>query len=281
MSQLSLVFFTVLAQSAVGLFVFLGLVQMLARPHEKAMTRAFLAVFALLGLGAISSITHLGQPLRMFNVAYGLAHLSPLSLEIVALSLFGGAAATYTAMRLFNVFPRLQNLVLLGAMALGILLIVAIAHVYTLETVPTWNSRWTLFQFLMTAGVVGPVAAIALLRWQQQEIGEQYTRIISNALAVAGMMVIVIATTGYVGYLYWLGTLPTLTSPFTLLSYGQTLIMARILLMLSGVLTLAVSTIRGGKGPILATVCLVLVLLAEFAGRAFFYDIYIPAGSGM
>ncbi len=281
MSQLSLVFFTVLAQSAVGLFVFLGLVQMLARPHEKAMTRAFLAVFALLGLGAISSITHLGQPLRMFNVAYGLAHLSPLSLEIVALSLFGGAAATYTAMRLFNVFPRLQNLVLLGAMALGILLIVAIAHVYTLETVPTWNSRWTLFQFLMTAGVVGPVAAIALLRWQQQEIGEQYTRIISNALAVAGIMVIVIATTGYVGYLYWLGTLPTLTSPFTLLSYGQTLVMARILLMLSGMLTLAVSTIRGGKGPILATVCLVLVLLAEFAGRAFFYDIYIPAGSGM
>ncbi len=281
MSQLSLVFFTVLAQSAVGLFVFLGLVQMLARPHEKAMTRAFLAVFALLGLGAISSITHLGQPLRMFNVAYGLAHLSPLSLELVALSLFGGAAATYTAMRMFSVFPRLQNLVLLGAMVLGILLIVAIAHVYTLETVPTWNSGWTLFQFLMTAGIVGPVAAITLLRWQQQEVGEQYTKIITNALAVAGVMLIVVAATGYVGYLFWLGTLPTLTNPFTLLSYGQTLVMVRIFLMLCGVLTLAVSTIRGGKGPILATVCLALVLLAECAGRAFFYDIYIPAGAGM
>ena len=59
MSQLSLVFFTVLAQSAVGLFLFLGLVQLLARPDEKAMNRAFLSMFVLLGLGAAASITHL------------------------------------------------------------------------------------------------------------------------------------------------------------------------------------------------------------------------------
>ncbi len=281
MSQLSLVFFTVLAQSAVGLFIALGLVELLARPDRKAMTHSFLAVFGLLGVGAIASITHLGHPLRMMNVAFGLAHLSPLSLEIVGLSLFGGAAATYVGMRLFDILPKLQNLVLLGGMATGVLFIILIARVYTLDTVPTWNSHWTSFQFLMTAGVVGPVAAIAVLRWQQNTIGEQYTRIITNGLAVANMMLLVVSLTGYVGYLFWLGQVDAHSNPFTQLSYGAMLAMGRTGLMMAGILALAVSTLRGGKGPIFASVCAILVLLAEFAGRAFFYDIYMSAGAGM
>ena len=71
---------------------------------------------------------------------FGVAHGSPLRLEIVALSLFGGAGVVYTAMRLFGIAPGLQKLLLPVAMALGIVLILAIAKVYTLETVVTWNS---------------------------------------------------------------------------------------------------------------------------------------------
>ncbi len=281
MSQLSLVFFTVLAQSAVGLFIALGLVELMARPDRKAMTHSFLVVFAALGVGAIASITHLGHPFRMMNVAFGLMHLSPLSLEIVGLSLFGGAAATYVAMRLFDILPKLQNLVLLGGMACGVLFILLIARVYTLDTVPTWNSHWTSFQFLMTAGVVGPVAAITVLRWQQKAIGEQYTRIITNALSVTNLIMLVVSVTGYVGYLFWLGQVDAHSNPFTVLSYGATFGMVRTALMMAAILALAVSTLRGGKGPIFAKICTVLVVLSEFAGRAFFYDIYMSAGAGM
>ncbi len=281
MSELSLVFFTVLAQSAVGLFITLGLVELLARPNTKAMNHMFLAVFVLLGLGAFASITHLGQPFRMMNVAFGLAHLSPLSLEIVALSLFSGASFTYVVMRWFNILPERQTLVLVPAMMLGIVLILAVTHVYTLDTVPTWNSIWTAYQFLMTAFLVGPVAAIGLLRWKKKEVGEQYTRTITNGLAVASLIIMTLLLIGYVGYLFWLGQLDVQGNPLAMVGYGQTVAMVRIFLIMSSVLTLAVSTIRGNKGLPLAAGCFVFVLLAELAGRAFFYDIHLSAGSGM
>ena len=281
MSQLSLVFFTVLAQSAVGFFIALGFVQLLARPHEKAMNWAFLSTFVLLGLGAIASITHLGHPLRMFNVAFGLAHLSPLSLEIVGLSLFGGAAATYTGMRLFNILAHLQQLVLLAAMVLGVVFILLIAQVYTLATVPTWNSGWTSFQFLMTAGVIGPMAAVTALRWQQNAVGEQYTKVITNGLSVANIMMMVIAITGYVGYLFWLASLEAHSNPLTMVDGAATVAMVRVFLMMATILTVAIGTIRGSKSKIIPSVAVVLLLLTEIVGRAFFYDIYMSAGAGM
>ncbi|GAL04058.1 anaerobic dimethyl sulfoxide reductase chain C [Photobacterium aphoticum] len=118
MSQLSLVFFTVLAQSAVGMFIALGLIELFFKPNNKAMTRSFMAVFVLLGVGAIASVTHLGQPFRMFNVMFGLAHGSALSLEIVGLSLFGGAAVAYTGMRLLDIMPAIRKVLLPVSMAL-------------------------------------------------------------------------------------------------------------------------------------------------------------------
>ncbi|CAM3550999.1 dimethyl sulfoxide reductase anchor subunit family protein [Parendozoicomonas haliclonae] len=281
MSQLSLVFFTVLAQSAVGLFISLGLVQLLARPNEKAMTRAFMAVLVMLGLGAISSVTHLGQPFRMFNVMFGLEHFSALSLEIVGLSLFGGAAGAYVGMRMFNILPKLQNLVLLGGMAAGILFILLIAQVYTLKTVPTWNSGWTSFQFLMTAFVVGPIAAIALLRAQAKELGDHVVKLSTNGLAVTNMIALAISMTGYVGYLFWLGQVSVFGNPFEHLGYGQLLGMLRTGLMMFAVMALSISTLRGGKSPVCGIVSLVAVLAAEIAGRMFFYDIYMSASAGM
>ena len=279
MSQLSLVFFTVLAQSAVGLFVTLGLVEMLAKPNEKVMTRSFMAVFVLLGLGAVASITHLGQPFRMFNVLFGLEHFSALSLEIVALSLFGGAGATYTAMRLFGIAPGLQKLVLPVAMVLGVVLILAISRVYTLATVPSWNSNWTPFQFLMTAAVVGPIAAAALLRFQSVNLSG--LALTDKALGMAVLMTMTIALVGYVGYLFWLGQLQVAVNPLAMLSYGQMLAVVRLVLLVGGVLMFAVSALRGGSSGYQAAISFVVVLASEFMGRAFFYDIYLSAGSGM
>ena len=47
MDQLSLVFFTVLAQSAVGIFIALGLVELLGRPNSKTMNTSFIVVWAI------------------------------------------------------------------------------------------------------------------------------------------------------------------------------------------------------------------------------------------
>lgn len=281
MDQLSLVFFTTLAQGAVGIFIALGMVELLGKPHRTVMNKSFVAVWVLMAVAALASMTHLGQPLRMFNVLLGVSHGSPLSLEIVALTLFGVAGVAFTGMRMLNILPALQKLVLVVAMALGIVLIFAIANVYTLETVPTWNSGWTAFQFLMTAAVIGPVGAAVLLRWEADSLGSMQISA-DNALATSGVMALVVTVTGYVGYLFWLGQLAPAVNVFGMMDYHSSLIIGRIGWLMAGMLIWATTAMRNSnKNTPTAVVCLLMVLAAELAGRIFFYDVMISVGAGM
>ncbi|MGF1706681.1 dimethyl sulfoxide reductase anchor subunit family protein [Enterovibrio baiacu] len=280
MSELSLVFFTVLAQSAVGMFIALGLVELFFKPERKGMNIAFMASLALLGLGAMASVTHLGQPFRMFNVMFGLAHLSALSLEIVALSLFGGAAFTYTALRVLNIQPTLQKLTLPAAMALGVVFILAIVNVYRLPTVVSWNSHWTTFQFLMTAGVVGPIAAAMALRVLAPQLGKAQA-CADRTLGMAALTTMAISLIGFGGYAVWLGQLDAYTNPFAIAN-AEAFTMARIGLMASGVVLFASQALRGNNRNAGITIAaFLMVVMAELSGRAFFYDAFISASSGM
>lgn len=281
MSQLSLVFFTVLAQSAVGMFISLGLIEMKFKPNDKVMTRSFIAVFVLLGVGAITSVTHLGHPLRMFNVMFGLAHGSALSLEIVGLSLFGGAGAAYTGLRLFNLKPEIRQRLLPITMVLGVVFILAIANVYTLATVPTWNTPFTSFQFLMTAAVLGPIAAAVMLRAQSAGMGELGAKA-DRTLALSAAGFGLVALMGYAAYLVWLGQLNLQVNPFEVVDYSFCLAIMRVGLLLAGILFWLVSAVKGSCDAKHAVITsFMLVLVSEFMGRAFFYDVYISASAGM
>ncbi|OED42987.1 dimethyl sulfoxide reductase [Endozoicomonas sp. (ex Bugula neritina AB1)] len=285
MSQLSLVFFTVLAQSAVGMFIALGLVEMLGKPSdssaEKAMNKAFISVWVILGVAALASITHLGQPLRMFNVIFGLEHMSALSLEIVGLSLFGGVGVTFTGLKLFNLMPAIRKLLLPIAMILGVVFILLIANVYTLETVPTWNTDWTCFQFIMTAAVVGPISAATVLRLFSGKLGKVQS-MADKALATCGWLALVVAMTGYAGYLFWLGQLDITGNPFTMEDYHLNLVMVRSALLMAGMMFWVVSALRGNNSnSTIALIGMLMVLAGELTSRVFFYDIYISASAGM
>ncbi|MFA0071812.1 DmsC/YnfH family molybdoenzyme membrane anchor subunit, partial [Vibrio breoganii] len=78
----------------------------------------------------------------------------------------------------------MQKMALPVAMILGVVFVLAIANVYTLPTVPTWYSSFTPFQFLMTASVVGPVAAAAALSLQT-DTGNNTAQRINKALYIA------------------------------------------------------------------------------------------------
>ncbi|MTI15348.1 dimethyl sulfoxide reductase anchor subunit family protein [Sansalvadorimonas verongulae] len=282
MNELPLVIFTVLVQGAVGLFLCLGLVSILfPKTGEQAMNKAFVATMVMFGIGATAAIFHLGTPVRAFNVLNGVSHSSPLSLEIVALSLFGASAVAYTGMRLFNLQPALRKVLLPVAMVLGLVLVYAIAQVYTLSTVPTWDSGWTLFQFLMTAGVIGPVGAMTLLRWQSASAGH-YQKMADRGLATFGLMMLVVAVTCFVGFVVYLGGLTLHSNPLAMMDYHSTLMLARVALMMVGVICAAVSATRGNHQVTgVAALCFLLVVVAEVMGRIFFYDIHISASAGM
>ena len=278
MHELSLVFFTVLAQSVVGLFLVLACLLMFNKDsrRQQVLNRLLPAVIILLGISAVAAVTHLGQPLRAVNVIFGLEHLSPLSIEIITTSLFGGAAFTYLLMVHFGLLKPLQKLVLAGAMALGLALLWAIANVYTLDTVPTWNSGWTTFQFVMTAFVVGIPAAALLLRMQAGNLGV-FQKNADRALATVGFIALGLVMVGYPLYLFWLGQMDLALNPLALLDYHGGLVLARLALLYAGLGIWVIGATRGNNTATgLAAVSTVMVLIAELCGRIFFYDLQMP-----
>ncbi|MFK0569498.1 dimethyl sulfoxide reductase anchor subunit family protein [Endozoicomonas sp.] len=282
MQQLSLVIFTVLAQGTVGLFLVLATLLMFNQDakRKQLLTRMMGVVLVMLGIAGGAALAHLGQPLRAFNVIFGLEHLSALSVEIMTTSLFGGAVFTYGAMAHFGILEKLQKLVLTGAMGLGILLLLAIANVYTLTTVPAWNSGWTIFQFVMTAFVIGLPAAALLLRSQSAKLGT-FQKNTDRALATLGFVTLGLVLVGYSLYLFWLGQVELPVNPLGLMDYHGSLILARLGLLFAGLGVWVIAATRGSNSGVgLAAVSTVLVLTAELCGRIFFYDLHMFA-SGM
>ncbi|USE36459.1 DmsC/YnfH family molybdoenzyme membrane anchor subunit [Endozoicomonas sp. SCSIO W0465] len=281
MQELSLVFFTVLAQGTVGLFLVLACLLMANSEtnRQQLLNKLLMVVLVLLGIAGAAAMTHLGQPLHAINVIFGLQHLSALSVEIMTTALFGGAVFTYVAMVHFGILAKLQKLVLAGAMGLGVLLLLAIANVYTLATVPAWNSGWTIFQFVMTAFVVGIPAAALMLRSQSATLGafqKAYQERVDRALATLGFITLGLVLVCYPLYLFWLGQVDLPANPLGLFDYHGSLMLARLGLLFAGLGIWVIAATRGNNSAVgLAAVSTVLVLTAELCGRIFFYDLHL------
>ena len=281
MDQLSLVFFTVLAQCAVGIFLVTGCMRLVSGSAQTANVAAIntaqLFVWPLLAIAAVISTTHLGQPLRAFNVLFGAAHSSPLSLEIISMGAFGAVGVLYSFLSFRKMAEGVQKPLLMLAMILGVVFLLAITNVYTLDTVPTWNSGWTAFQFMATAGVLGMIGAAVLIQFQSGTAGE-YSRKANRVLAVTGIVATVIAVVGIPMFLGFLGQLQLFENPLGLREYHNTLLMLRTLMLCVGMAIWVVPALSGKSSKVSVIAGMLLVLAAELAGRVFFYDVYLTTG---
>jgi anaerobic dimethyl sulfoxide reductase subunit B (iron-sulfur subunit) len=145
-SERSLIAFTILAQMAVGATWFLSLLQ--------PFNRIALGVIAIIMLaGLLASLLHLGKPLNAWRALRNVRS-SWLSREV-------WCAALFTA--------SLVGLMITGgagawlADVIGFALIISMAQVYRLRTVPEWN-RWTTpALFFITTLLLGSVFCGALM----------------------------------------------------------------------------------------------------------------------
>lgn len=67
MENFSLVLFTVFLQSAVGLMLITAVWSFADNEHTTQLRLPIIVSAALVTIGGLASITHLGQPLRAFN----------------------------------------------------------------------------------------------------------------------------------------------------------------------------------------------------------------------
>jgi anaerobic dimethyl sulfoxide reductase subunit C (anchor subunit) len=163
MKERSLVAFTLLAQMAVGAFWTLGAVHLWVARDTGMADRALLGIPALMLLAILASFFHLGAPRLAWRALANLPS-SWLSREILFTLLFTAASGLLAGLQWFQWGTIGVRDALAGVAALlGAALIVSMANAYRLRTVPAWDTWATLALFFITAGLLGGLAAGAML----------------------------------------------------------------------------------------------------------------------
>ncbi|NLS13753.1 dimethyl sulfoxide reductase anchor subunit [Vibrio sp. SM6] len=274
MHELPLVFFTVLAQAVAGSVILLTLFSALPCYRNSfstaALTEITLMQLAVLALSGMAALTHLGMPLRAMNVVYGVFHGSAMSLEIVAVSLFGALLSGVLFLAWRDANGKILWLVRGLCAASAILALVAITRVYHLPTVPLWSSMWTWGNFALTASVAGAALLLALLHFTQVE-----SRLIARVFLP---FVIGVALVVSVHYLFALN-LELVALHTHLDSFLQNALGLRFTLLVVALVLCCLPSRMFTTSPHISTLrvlSLTLILIvAELIGRVFFYELML------
>jgi DMSO reductase anchor subunit len=166
-----LVVMTVLTQLSVGAFATIWLLNLFGATTGLGI--AALASLAVGGLALSASTLHLGRPAFAYR-ALRMWRRSWLSREVLLFSLFSGIAGAYAAL----LWLGLPGGAFVGALTVmaGVAGVTASACIYRVPSRPAWNTPFTLVQFNLTAGVLGPLFAAA--------VGAGQTRWLAIATAV-------------------------------------------------------------------------------------------------
>jgi len=252
-----LVVMTVLTQLSVGAFATIWFQQLTGAVDLGVAAAASFAVAAL-ALGA--STLHLGRPIHAYR-ALKMWRRSWLSREVLLFGAFAGIANAYAAAVWFG---RPEGIVLGGLTAIvGLAGIGASGCIYRVQSRPAWNSRLTLLRFAMTAGVLGPLFASAIVGGHTPWLrGAAVTMAAGQALVVAWSYLRLIAS----DRIELRGTARLLS---TVLS-GR-FILRGALLALGGV----VLPLLAG-GAVIAAVALAAALAGELLDRYLFFVSVVP-----
>ena len=148
--SLSLVLFTLLGQASAGMLL---LLPFFAAPASGRGRVAGWAALALLCAGALFSLGHLSDPWVSFYTITN-AGTSWLSREIWFVGLLGAATLAWLVTR--------RTWVRWLAALVGLGLMYVMSRVYTLPTVPFWNSAATFWTFLASGLLTGAATLLFL-----------------------------------------------------------------------------------------------------------------------
>jgi DMSO reductase anchor subunit len=254
---------TVLTQLSVGAFVTIWLLQVLGLA-----TRLGVAALASMAVGALAlnaATLHLGRPAYAYR-ALRMWRRSWLSREVLLFALFSGVAAMYAGL-LWCGWPGSSIAGALTAM-LGVAGVTASACIYRVPSRPAWNTRFTLLQFNLTAGILGPLFAAAVGAGQTR-----WLAIAAAAMAAGQFLLLALRFLRCIASdsLELRGTARLLSTVLR-----NTLVVRGLLLALGAVV---LPLLIGGSGKAPAAVMLLALALAlagEIVGRYLFFVSSVP-----
>ncbi len=276
--EYSLIFFTVLAQTAVGAYLLVS-ARALVKGHDVEKINSYKVpmffLWAIMGLGFLFSTTHLGSPLRAFN-AFNQLGTAWLSNEVF----FGAAFFAVGGLQwLLSVLKKggagVQKALMVVAMVLGAIFMYAMISVYMIDTVPTWFNNYTPLSFVMTMVVAGLLLSqLVIVSADDTRFAIDRNIVMIAVIAVAASLVVTM------GKANLLGDIQTSAVKASELVDGLgTYLGVQVALLMAGLLIWVLPMInKSTVNPINLTVALVLVLASELIGRALFYSTHMTYG---
>lgn len=297
----ALIAFTILAQTAVGAFVVLGVVHFFATRKagavqaDKLSDRALFAIGGFLVLGMLASLLHLGQPMAAYRAISNFG-TSWLSREITFGVLFAAVGAVFTIMQWQKWgSPGLRQGVAILAALIGIALVYSMSRIYMTGAQIAWNTIATPISFFATTVLLGALAlasAFVINYWivrraEGPDCQEQQCGLLRGAIKWIAILAIVILgvemvvtslNSAHLVSIQKAGN-PDFLDEYGVL-FGIRLALAFIGAGIFGLLMYQAAT-RPGRESAMATFAfsaLAVVFVAEIVGRFLFYATGINVG---
>ena len=274
----SLIFFTVLAQTAVGGYLLIG-ARALVLGHDEEKLNSYkvpmFILWALMGLGFMFSTTHLGSPLRAFN-AFNQLGSAWLSNEVF----FGAAFFAVGGLQwLLSVVKKggvaIQKALMVGAMVLGVIFMYAMINVYMINTVPTWDNIYTPLSFIMTMVVGGLLLSQFVIVFANDS---RFT--VDRNITMLAVIAVAISLLVTVGKLNLIGDIQTSAAKASELVDGLgSYVILQVALLMASLLVWILPMLNKAKvNPVNLGLALVLFLASELIGRGLFYGLHMTSG---
>ncbi len=274
----SLIFFTVLAQTAVGGYLLIGARALVLGHNEEKLNSYKVPMFilwALMGLGFMFSTTHLGSPLRAFN-AFNQLGSAWLSNEVF----FGAAFFAVGGLQwLLSVVKKggvaIQKALMVGAMVLGVIFMYAMINVYMINTVPTWDNIYTPLSFIMTMVVGGLLLSQFVIVFANDS---RFT--VDRNITMLAVIAVAISLIVTVGKLNLIGDIQTSVAKASELVDGLgSYVILQVALLMASLLVWILPMLNKAKvNPVNLGLALVLFLASELIGRGLFYSLHMTSG---
>ncbi|MCR5582561.1 MAG: dimethyl sulfoxide reductase anchor subunit [Eggerthellaceae bacterium] len=209
--QWPLLLFSLIAGCGGATFAFVGISELLGAA-EKARFKATIAAIALMIVGGLCSVAHLGQPANIMAAAQNLFSFSGISVEIIALGLAVIVALIYLiAIRGGNFGGASKALGVCG-IVVGLLLGFVTGNGYVMQAQPAWNTIALPLAYLGTDLPMGAFTFLAIASLSGVD-GEELKKFDTVTIACAVAAPVLCLIYGFVTQfaldpvLFWGGTI--------------------------------------------------------------------------
>ncbi|MEF2144034.1 MAG: DmsC/YnfH family molybdoenzyme membrane anchor subunit [Desulfovibrionaceae bacterium] len=285
-NEWSLVLFTILAQTAIGMLLVSEIARMMTESPAKLFTWQLPVISAITGVSLLLSLAHLGTPLHSMFTMFN-AGTSWLSREILTTCGFFASVLALTFLRHKTPEAKATALSLL-AVFFGLATVFAMSRVYMLTTIPVWDSISTMLGFYGTMLISGSIAGGLLFGIQNNlaDMTKEDLNRITGMFIIAAVIGLALKFVGIPLDMVALDATNSMdVSGIELMASGGLIFLAaRTVLIFLGTALFAwaafkIITSTEGKAMTNLSLCAFgLVFVGEIIGRIMFYGTYLRIG---